>query len=93
MYDKPLLLAAGDKALEVVAKFGLDGHAAALRWTVHHSVLKPEYGDAVIIGVSSMEQLNLAMEAIEAGPLPDEVAQALNNVYEDSGDDKVSYHL
>lgn len=93
MYDKPLLIAAGDKALQVVAKHGIDGHAAALRWTVHHSVLKPEFGDAVIVGVSSVGQLTQASKAIEAGPLPDEVAMALDNIYGESGEDKVPYHL
>jgi aflatoxin B1 aldehyde reductase len=37
---------------------GITGHAAALRWAMFHSALKPENGDAVVIGVSSPEQLS-----------------------------------
>lgn len=93
MYDKPALNAAVEKALEVVSKHGIGGHAAALRWTVYHGILKSEFGDAIIIGVSSPEQLDSNLDVIEEGPLPAEVATALEKVYEELGEDEFPYHL
>lgn len=36
---------------------GISVPNAALRWLQHHSGLKPENGDAVIIGASNISQL------------------------------------
>ncbi|KAL9003239.1 MAG: hypothetical protein Q9188_003879 [Gyalolechia gomerana] len=52
---------------------GLDGHEVALRWTVYHSLLRAKYGDAVILGASSVEQLEENLAAVEAGPLEDDL--------------------
>lgn len=41
--------------LHVLSQHGLTGHAAALRWTVHHSALDYDKGYALIIGASSLE--------------------------------------
>lgn len=93
IYDKPAVNAATERALEVVAEHGISGHAAALRWTVYHSILESELGDAVIIGVSSPEQLESNLDVIEEGPLPAEVATALEKVYEELGEEQILYHL
>lgn len=93
IYDKPAVNVATDKALEVVAQHGISGHAAALRWTVYHSSLKSEFGDAIIMGVSSTEQLESNLDVIEEGPLPASVVTALGEVYEGLGEDEILYHL
>lgn len=54
----------------------------ALRWMVHHSQLKREHGDAIIIGASSAQQLQQNLEAFEKGPLPEEVVQAVDGAWE-----------
>ena len=54
---KPAIDVATDRARDVATKHGINGHEAALRWTVYHSSLSSEAGDAVIIGASSVEQL------------------------------------
>ncbi|KAH7147809.1 NADP-dependent oxidoreductase domain-containing protein [Fusarium sp. MPI-SDFR-AT-0072] len=92
LYIKPSVLGAVDKAIEVFAKHNIGGHAAALRWTAHHSILDKKYGDGLIIGASSPQQLESNVDTIEEGPLPEEVAAALNAVYEEAGDE-VSYHM
>ncbi|KAF4455782.1 hypothetical protein F53441_1981 [Fusarium austroafricanum] len=92
LYIKPSIDEAVDKALAVAAKHNIAGHAASLRWTAHHSILDKKYGDAVIIGASSPEQLENNIDAIEEGPLPEEVAAALSAVYEEAGD-QIKYHL
>ncbi|KAM9444084.1 aflatoxin B1 aldehyde reductase member 3 [Clarias gariepinus] len=50
--------------------------SAAIRWMYHHSQLKGELGDAMIIGMSTMEQLHENLEAAEGGPLKQEVVDA-----------------
>ncbi|KAM0195727.1 hypothetical protein ACHAPI_006279 [Fusarium lateritium] len=92
MYAKPEIDTAVDKALVVAAKYEIAGHSAALRWTAHHSILDTEYGDAIIVGASSNQQLEKNLDVIEEGPLPEEVAKAFDNVYKEAGD-QVPYHM
>lgn len=71
---------------EAVAKHegeGLTMIETALRWTVHHSKLRVKDGgnDGIIIGISSYEQLDGNLDAIEKGPLPDDVVQALDRAW------------
>ena len=56
-------------------------------------MLKGELSDAVILGVSSIEQLESNLDVIEKGPLPSEVAAALDKVYGELGTDEIPYHL
>ncbi|KAL7843265.1 hypothetical protein AOLI_G00247770 [Acnodon oligacanthus] len=50
--------------------------SAAIRWMYHHSQLKGDLGDGVIIGMSTMEQLQENLAAAEEGPLKQEVVDA-----------------
>ncbi|KAI1410441.1 Aldo/keto reductase [Hypoxylon sp. FL1857] len=93
-YLKPSILAAVDNAVAVAAKNGISGHAASLRWTAYHSVLKKEHDDAVIIGASSLEQLTANIDTVEAGPLPDDVVAAFENVYAQIGEEEeIAYYM
>jgi aflatoxin B1 aldehyde reductase len=66
----------------VVEKHGLTMVETALRWVIHHSALNINDGtDGVIIGVSSLEQLDQNLKSCEAGPLPEEVVQALDKAW------------
>lgn len=67
----------------VVAKNNLTLIETALRWVVHHSVLKLTDGgnDGIIIGVSSLSQLETNLKDLEKGPLPDEVVDALDQAW------------
>lgn len=49
---------------------------AAVRWTQHHSAVDASLGDAVLIGVSRLEQLEPIMLAAKQGPLPEAVVEA-----------------
>ena len=49
---------------------------AAVRWTQNHSAVDASLGDAVLIGVSRIEQLEPVMLASKKGPLPDAVVDA-----------------
>ncbi|XP_019952236.2 aflatoxin B1 aldehyde reductase member 3 [Paralichthys olivaceus] len=55
--------------------------SAAMRWMYHHSQLKGDLGDGVIIGMSSMEQLLQNLDAAEEGPLDDRVVAAFDEAW------------
>ncbi|GCB70170.1 hypothetical protein scyTo_0005622 [Scyliorhinus torazame] len=55
--------------------------AAALRWMYHHSKLQGDLGDGVIIGMSTMEQLQQNLAASEEGPLAPAVVEAFNEAW------------
>ncbi|XP_055515206.1 aflatoxin B1 aldehyde reductase member 2-like [Leucoraja erinacea] len=52
--------------------------SAALRWIYHHSKLQGDLGDGVILGNSSLEQLQQNLTASEEGPLASSVVDAFN---------------
>ena len=73
-------------ALEIVKpvaeKHGLTMAEVALRWMTHHSLLGKEYPDAILIGASSTRHIEQNMKDLEKGPLPEEVAKALDQAWE-----------
>ncbi|KAK3986758.1 putative aflatoxin B1 aldehyde reductase member [Cladorrhinum sp. PSN332] len=85
------------RALEVVEGAvgrvgGLTMVDAALRWVVHHSKLDVVGGnDGIIIGVSGVEQLEENLDAVEKGPLPDEVVKAFDEAWGIAKADSVDY--
>lgn len=72
------------KAIRPVAEsHGLTLLEIAFRWCVHHSKLQVLGGnDGIVIGVSSLEQLQANLTDLEKGPLPDEVVEALDVAWE-----------
>lgn len=66
----------------VVKKNGLTMVETALRWCVHHSKLKIKDGnDGIIIGASSLQQLESNLADFEKGPLPEEVLNVLDEAW------------
>ncbi|KAL1878437.1 hypothetical protein Plec18167_004509 [Paecilomyces lecythidis] len=57
------------------------------------SHLNGKYGDGVIFGVSKLEQLHKTLDALESGPLPGELAEAISAIYSRIEDPKPPYHL
>lgn len=53
----------------------------AIRWMYHHSVLSSEYGDAVILGGSSLAHVQTNIESAENPALTDDVVKKLNDIY------------
>lgn len=58
-----------------------------------HSALDGMYGDGVVFGVSKPEQMHKSLDALEAGPLPDELAEAITAIYATLGGAGPPYHL
>uniref|UniRef100_A0A8D0E0A8 Aldo-keto reductase family 7 like/pseudo n=1 Tax=Salvator merianae TaxID=96440 RepID=A0A8D0E0A8_SALMN len=65
--------------------------SAALRWMYHHSKLQGEHGDAVILGMSTMEQLQQNLQASEEGPLQPEVVEAFEKAWQLTAHDCPNY--
>lgn len=87
-------MAAAEEAVRVAAQHGINGHAAALRWTAFHSALDQSKSDAIVLGASTTAQMAANLEAIEDGPLPSPAVSAFEAIY--SSIDKeshASYHL
>ncbi|PPQ75579.1 hypothetical protein CVT26_012682 [Gymnopilus dilepis] len=65
----------------VADKHNLTLAEVALRWISHHSQLKREHGDAVIIGGSSLKHIEQNLVDLEKGPLPDDIIKALDEAW------------
>lgn len=92
-YLKPSLLSSAARVASTAQSMNLDGHAVALRWTVYHSILDGAYGDAVIVGASSVNQLKKNLDAIEDGPLPERITKVVDDVWESVKDNAADYCL
>lgn len=57
------------KLQPVVERAGLTLAEVALRWVSHHSLMRREHGDAVIIGASSLAHIEQNLVDLEKGPL------------------------
>ena len=67
----------------VASKLGVTEVECALRWMTHHSKLKGEFGDGIIIGASSPEQLEQNLKALEdQRSLPTDIITALDAGWE-----------
>ncbi|KAH9886970.1 Aldo/keto reductase [Cubamyces lactineus] len=65
----------------VAQKHGLTMAEIALRWLSHHSLLKREHGDAIIIGASSIKHVEQNLADLEKDPLPEEVLKVLDEAW------------
>jgi len=61
---------------------GITMAQASLRWILHHSQLKGECGDRLIIGASKIGHFTANMAALKQGPLPEEVVKAFGEAWE-----------
>ncbi|KAI9644098.1 hypothetical protein NHQ30_007450 [Ciborinia camelliae] len=66
----------------VVQKHNLTMVETAFRWCMHHSALNILNGnDGIIMGASSVEQLDANLRDCEKGPLPEEVVKVLDEAW------------
>jgi aflatoxin B1 aldehyde reductase len=82
MFDKPSymkMLAAFGKLSE---ESGISRTGLAYRWVRHHSFLKAELGDEMIIGGTTAEQVANSLKELEGGPLEPWVADRISQLWE-----------
>lgn len=65
---------------------------ASLRWVIHHSALKGEFGDAMIIGASNMHHLEENLAACAGGPLDERVLKAFQSAWEATKSECQAYY-
>ncbi|KKY31724.1 putative aldehyde reductase [Diaporthe ampelina] len=82
LYNKPALLDILTTWSEIARDAGTSPYHLATRWVSYHSALKPEYGDALIIGVHGLEQLNENLAGLEEGPLSPDISERADAVWE-----------
>ena len=56
---------------------------ASLRWMMHHSGLRDEHGDCVILGASKPEHLYANLKAVKGGPLDERVVKAFDAAWQE----------
>lgn len=80
-YWKKSFFEAVELVRRAAEKYGLGTVEAVYRWLAFHSMLRPERGDAILIGASKPGHLQQNMDAVKAGPLPGEVVQAFEQAW------------
>jgi aflatoxin B1 aldehyde reductase len=81
LYCKETMLAALEQWEEIARDTGITKAALAYRWVAHNSMLKGEYGDAIIMRTSTPAQLQEALTAIEGAPLDEETAKRVDALW------------
>lgn len=81
-YDHPEMHDAVKKMEGYCKESGVTMADAAWRWVLFHSALDGGKGDRVLIGPSTIEQLEEYIKGVEAGPLPDELVEKLDRLWE-----------
>ena len=61
-----------------MVEYNMTEAECALRWMAHHSLLRADKHDAIIIGASSFKQLQENLLNLEKSPLPDRIVEAFN---------------
>ena len=72
-------------------KHGITSIEATYRWLAYYSMLNGDRGDGILIGASKMSHLKQNMEAVEKGPLPDDVLTAFEEAWSISKKDSPEY--
>lgn len=76
---------------EKCTKYDIDIISATYRWLAFHSMLKTKNGDAIIIGISNINQLKENINALNAGNLPKEIVCAFEEAWEICKSDAPEY--
>lgn len=72
-------------------KHGITTIEATYRWLAYHSMLDSERGDAILIGASKLSHLKQNMEAVQAGPLPEDIVAAFEDAWTITKGDSPEY--
>jgi len=81
LYYKPAYLDALDEWDAIAAEAGISKAELANRWVRFNSALRPEQGDAIIIGANTTERLEATLVGLEKGPLGEEIARRIDAVW------------
>ena len=81
MYGKPAYLEALSEWEQIAKDVGCSRAELAYRWVSYNSPLDPKYGDAIIVGASSLQQLEQTLDGLKNGKLPESAAKRIDHVW------------
>lgn len=87
MFNKPSYMKMLEEFGKLSEESGISRTGLAYRWVRHHSILKPEFGDEMIIGGTTAEQVANSLKELEGGPLEPWVADRISQLWEIIKDD------
>ncbi len=90
-YWKKSFFDAVDLIREASEKHGITTVEAAYRWLAYHSMLNGDRGDAILIGASRLNHLLQNMEAVKAGPLPEDIVDVFEQAWRITRSDSPEY--
>lgn len=76
---------------DAAGKHGITLIEATYRWLAYHSMLNGDRGDAILIGASKLAHLKQNIEAVNSGPLPEDVIAAFSAAWDISKADSPEY--
>lgn len=82
MYKSESLLSILDDWEKIANDEGVSKAELAYRWINYHSALKPELGDGVIFGASSLAQIESTTGFLRKGPLSKQSVDAINALWD-----------
>lgn len=80
-YNRPTLVESLSEWNLIAKDAGITPSALAYRWVTYNSILSPEHGDGIIIGASSVQQLEDTLKALEDGPLDPKSSERIDKVW------------
>lgn len=82
MYRKPSMLNALTVWEDIAKDAGISKYDLASRWVAFNSGLDPKYGDGIVIGASSLSQLEENLAGLRNGPLSPATVSSVNRIWE-----------
>lgn len=82
MYARPQLLDSLVEWEKIASEAGIPRAELAYRWVKYNSALKPEHGDGIIVGASSLKQLEQTLEGLSHGPLSTQIVTKIDAMWE-----------
>ncbi|PNS18515.1 hypothetical protein CAC42_5054 [Sphaceloma murrayae] len=82
MYAKPAYIECLKQWASIAEDAGIPKAELAYRWVRFNSALKPEYGDAIILGARDIAQGKQTLEGLTKGPLSEDICKKIDQVWE-----------
>lgn len=82
LYVKAAYLAGLEQWEKIANEEGISKVEMAYRWVVYNSALKPEYGDGIVIGSSSLQQLEQTLLSCDKGPLSEKATIGIQKIWD-----------
>lgn len=92
MYNKESYLEFLDEWSSIAEQENVSKAELAYRWLNHHSALKPECGDGIVFGATSLSQIRETCGYLKAGPLSEDAAKRINALWSTVREDSTINH-